>query len=223
MIIGSKWCCRLSFSLNINLEYREIFLIVKRRRVLFFVIVVVILILVVGVFMYFLTTKPKVSLIKILQASNKELVIKSPVLTPGQDIPVKYTCDGDDISPPLMWSNYPDNTKSFLLIMYDPDAPGGLFIHWVLYDIPSSINSISENIPKKEVIEGVGKQGINDFGYIGYGGPCPPPGSKHRYIFVILALDVKPNLPPGLSLNKVLEEVHGRVLAYGELMVYYGR
>ena len=149
---------------------------------LIFVIVIVILILIVGLFTYFLTVKPKINLIEISQISNKELVIRSPVLTPG-----------------------------------------GLFIHWVLYDIPSFINSISENVPKKEVIEGVCKQGINDFGHVGYGGPCPLPGSRHRYIFVVLTLDVKPNLPPGMSLSKVLEEVHEHILAYGELMVYYIR
>ncbi len=101
--------------------------------------------------------------------------VESSAFREGEVIPVKYTCDGADLSPPLSWSDIPEGTKSFVIIADDPDAPIGTFTHWVIYDIPAKVRSLEEGVPKTERV-GDAKQGLNDFGYVGYGGPCPPKG-----------------------------------------------
>src|ERR1017187_5501305 len=100
----------------------------------------------------------------------------------GGGIPKKYTCDGADVSPALNWNDAPAGTQSFALIADDPDAPAGTWVHWVIYDLPASARGLPEGVPKQEIVQGGGYQGRNDFGRIGYGGPCPPPGSPHRYL-----------------------------------------
>ena len=103
----------------------------------------------------------------------------------------KYTCDGDDVSPPLRWENPPAGAKAFAMIADDPDAPGGTWVHWLIYDLPAETKELFESVPKTEVLTNGGKQGVNDFGKVGYGGPCPPPGDKpHRYIFTVYALKI---------------------------------
>ncbi len=154
---------------------------------------------------------------------DKMIKVESPAFGFGEFIPVKYTCDGMDISPPIYWSNFPENTKSFVLIMDDPDAPIGIFTHWIVYDIPANIHGFKENVPKLPEIYGV-KQGINDFGRIGYGGPCPPPGNPHRYFIKVYALDVCDlNLPPGANRHMVEAAMEDHILSEGELMGLYGR
>ncbi len=154
-----------------------------------------------------------------------EFRLVSPAFENNARIPSKYTCDGSDVSPPLEWQNPPAGVKSYALIMYDPDAPAGTFIHWVLYDIPASRNSLPEAVPRQERIEGVGVQGVNDFGYTGYGGPCPPPGhGEHRYFFALHALSVETlGLSPGASADNVLEAMKGKVLGYAILVGRYSR
>ena len=152
------------------------------------------------------------------------MIIKSPAFSEGGDIPQKYTCDGQDISPQILWEGAPKETKSFVLIMEDPDAPIGTFIHWVIYDIPSNATSLPENIAKKEQIENGAKQGRNDFGRIGYGGPCPPPGPAHRYFFILRALDVPTiNLKPGATKSQVENSVKGHILAETKFFGKYSR
>ena len=138
-------------------------------------------------------------------------------------IPERYTCDGEDVSPPLSWEGVPSGAKSLVLIVVDPDAPGGEFTHWVLYDVPPDLDSLPEGIPSVGEVEGVGVQGVNDFGRLGYGGPCPPTGKPHRYVFRLYALDVELGLPPGASRSEVEEVMSGHVLAVGELVGLYGR
>ena len=116
--------------------------------------------------------------------------ITSPAFQAGQAIPPKYTCEGADISPPLQWNGLPDGAKSLALICDDPDAPVGVWVHWVLYDLPVTAKDLPENVPTSETLSFGGKQGINDFKRIGYGGPCPPPGKPHRYYFRLYALKV---------------------------------
>ncbi len=149
--------------------------------------------------------------------------ITSDAFKYGDFIPVKYTCEGSDISPPLKWENIPKGVKSFVLIMEDPDAPTGTFTHWVVYDIPRNVNALPENFPKKPEVEGV-KQGINDFGKVGYGGPCPPPGKPHRYFFKLFAIDVKSlNIPPKATKKDVLKALNGHIIGTTQLMGLYQR
>lgn len=135
----------------------------------------------------------------------------------------RFTCDGDNISPPLSWSGTPRGTKSFALIMHDPDAPrAGGYTHWVIYDIPSSVTHLEENVPKQEKLPGGGIQGANDSGRPGYTGPCPPSGT-HRYYFRMYALDQEVNLRPGASKSDLESAMKGHILAQTELMGKYKR
>jgi Raf kinase inhibitor-like YbhB/YbcL family protein len=137
-------------------------------------------------------------------------------------IPVKYTCDGEDISPPLIWDEVPTGTQSIALIVDDPDAPGQTFVHWVVYDIPATVRQLPEQIAAVETLFNGGVQGKNDFGKFGYGGPCPPSGI-HRYFFKLYALDQKLGLPAGATKNQILTAMKGHVLATVELIGRYQR
>lgn len=124
----------------------------------------------------------------------------------GGYIPPAYTCIGKDISPELYWYNPPKGTKSFVLIVEDIDAPGGLFYHWIVYDIPSNVRELKEGTKLYH-------QGLNSFGNIGYGGPCPPHGKPHRYYFNLYALNIPSlNLKNGASLNQVLDKMRSHIL-----------
>ena len=134
------------------------------------------------------------------------------------DIPRRFTCDGDDISPALRWAGEPSGTKSFALIMDDPDAPGGTWNHWLIWDMPASIHSVQEGAEDASV----GKSGTNDFGRRGYGGPCPPQGrGSHRYFFRMFALDTATlGLPQGAKRSALEKALRKHVLAEA---VYMGR
>jgi len=140
-----------------------------------------------------------------------------------ETIPDRYTCEGADVSPPLSWDNAPDEAVEFALVCEDPDAPGGTFSHWVLYGIPASREGLPEDVPADSTLPWGGVQGRNDFGNIGYGGPCPPMGETHRYFFRLYALDESLGLPPGASRNQLLREVEEHALARAGLMGRYGR
>ncbi|MEZ0324146.1 MAG: YbhB/YbcL family Raf kinase inhibitor-like protein [Hydrogenothermaceae bacterium] len=150
--------------------------------------------------------------------------VEIPVFKNGEIIPKIYTCEGEDVSPPIRWSNFPKEAKSFVIIMEDPDAPMGVFTHWIVYDIPTNINSLLENFPKKPQVEEI-KQGINDFGKIGYGGPCPPKGhGYHRYYFKIYALNIeKIGLPAGAKRRDLLNRIRSHIIAEGEVVGRYKR
>jgi len=151
------------------------------------------------------------------------ILLTSPVFKSGERIPVKYTCDGLDVSPPLKISNIPRNAVELVLLMYDIDAPMNIFYHWLLYAMPPKLNELPEAIPQEEVTD-YGVQGRNDFGKIGYNGPCPPRGRKeHRYYFVLLALKEESGLGPAASPNEVLSNIIDNVIAYGVLMGTYSR
>ncbi len=151
------------------------------------------------------------------------IIVKSPVFEEGGYIPVSYTCDGSDVSPEIRWYDYPSETQSFVVIMDDPDAPLGTFTHWIVYDIPASLDYLPEGFPKLPEVDGI-KQGINDFGKIGYGGPCPPLGKPHRYFFKVFAID-QPSLglPAGASRQEVEMIMTGKVIDEGYLVGIYGR
>jgi hypothetical protein len=150
------------------------------------------------------------------------ITITSGAFKEGQMIPAKYTCDGEDVSPPLKWEPVPKGTKSFALISDDPDTPIGIWIHWVMWNIPADANELAENIqPVKELPDG-SRQGVNDSREYGYGGPCPPRG-VHRYYFKIYALDTMLDLPDETTKQKLLDAMKGHILAEGSLMGKYQR
>jgi len=146
----------------------------------------------------------------------------SPVFSHQGTIPVPYTCDGQDLSPPLRWDDVPPTTQSFALICDDPDAPRGTFVHWVLFNLPADRRSLPEGVPGDRVLADGGIQGKNDFGNFGYGGPCPPSGS-HRYFFKLYALDRALDLPPGATKSQVITAMQGHQVAKAELIGNYQR
>ncbi len=149
--------------------------------------------------------------------------LTSSAFEQGKPIPLKYTCDGPDVSPPLRWSGTPEGTKSLVLICDDPDAPVGTWVHWVLYNIAGDRTELPEGIAKEKMVLGNARQGINDFQRIGYGGPCPPGGKPHRYFFKLYALDIESAWEPGLTKEEVLEKMEHHVLGQAELMGTYQR
>src|SRR6266849_355404 len=157
------------------------------------------------------------------KGGTMSLQIPSVAFSAGETIAKKFTCDGPDASPKLSWNEPPAKTQSFALIMDDPDAPVGTWVHWVLYDLPVNTRELTEGVVKQEQLASGARQGRNDFGKIGYGGPCPPPGKPHRYFFKLYALDAKLNLKAGASKADVEGAMKGRVLAQSELMGKYGR
>ncbi|GAB4234513.1 MAG: YbhB/YbcL family Raf kinase inhibitor-like protein [Elainellaceae cyanobacterium] len=148
--------------------------------------------------------------------------LQSSVFSNADTIPPKYTCDGDNVSPPLSWQDPPKDTGSFVLIVEDPDAPSGTFTHWLAYDIPNHLDHLPEGIANQSSMPKGGAQGKNDFGQLGFGGPCPPNGD-HRYLFRLHALDRSLNLPPGASKGEVLAAMDGHVLETAQLKGHYAR
>jgi Raf kinase inhibitor-like YbhB/YbcL family protein len=150
------------------------------------------------------------------------ITITSTAFTEGSMIPRQYTCEGEDVSPPLVWTGVPVGTKSLALICDDPDAPMGTWVHWVLFNIPASIKELPAKIPPEKIIENSAKHGMNDFQKFGYGGPCPP-GGTHRYYFKLYALDTEINLEAGITKAQLLKAMEGHILAEGQLMGRYKR
>jgi Raf kinase inhibitor-like YbhB/YbcL family protein len=148
--------------------------------------------------------------------------ITSSAFKEGDSIPAKYTCDSLDISPPLKWSKEPEETKTFALICDDPDAPGGTWVHWVIYNIPGTIHEFEEDIAKNGPVQKNAVHGKNDFGNTGYGGPCPP-GGTHRYYFKIYALDATLGAHPAITKRELLRLMDGHILDQGQLMGRYKR
>jgi Raf kinase inhibitor-like YbhB/YbcL family protein len=156
-----------------------------------------------------------------LGQGKPEMQLTSPSFHDGQ-IPKKFTCDGADTSPPLEWDAPPAATQSFALTVVDHDAPVGSFDHWVLYDLPADSRGLPEGVPTQGQLPDGSRQGKNDFGNVGYGGPCPPGGS-HRYTFSLYALDSKLNLAPRATRSQVESVMKGHVLARGQLVARYHR
>jgi Raf kinase inhibitor-like YbhB/YbcL family protein len=141
----------------------------------------------------------------------------------GERVPVGFTCDGANRSPALRWNAPPAATRSFALILNDRDAPGGSFVHWVVFNLPPETRSLAEAFPAGDPLPDRTRQGRNDFGETGYGGPCPPGHKPHRYVFMLFALDTSLNLPAGVTRAQVDEAMEGHVLARGTLTASYGR
>lgn len=153
----------------------------------------------------------------------KALEIKSDAFPNGGYISSQYACDSDNISPALNWSDVPSDTKSFVLICDDPDAPFKRWTHWIVFNIPKDKTNLSKNIPQIGILGDGMIQGINDFGRVGYGGPCPPPGRAHRYFFKLYALDSELDLDENSTKEAVLEAIKGHVISETETFGIYQR
>lgn len=149
--------------------------------------------------------------------------VTSTAFQKGESIPKQHTGDGVDQSPPLHWSEPPSGTKSIALICDDPDAPRGTWVHWVLFNVPPQTRELEENVPTTATLGNGAKQGNNDFGNIGYGGPAPPKGKPHRYFFKLYALGVTVDLPTGATKAELEKAMKGHILAEGQLMGTYKR
>ena len=149
--------------------------------------------------------------------------LSSTAFDEGQTIPKQHTGDGRNSSPPLRWQDAPAGTASWALICEDPDAPRGTFTHWVLYNLPATARELSEGVPPDTTLADGALQGVNDFGKVGYGGPAPPRGKPHRYLFKLFALARPLDLPPGATKAQVLTAMKGQVLGEGLLMGTYAR
>lgn len=153
----------------------------------------------------------------------QKIQITSATFKDGGTIPVQFTCDGKNFSPPLAWTGIPGGTKSLALIADDPDAPGKTWVHWVVYHISPDLTGLPEGLVKYANEGGIGVAGKNDFGNLGYGGPCPPGGKPHRYFFKIYALDTPLDLQQGATKAQVESAMQGHILAQGQLMGTFGR
>lgn len=155
--------------------------------------------------------------------------VTSPAFGNNSYIPKKHACGGEDVSPELKWTGLPGGTESVAVIMDDPDAPPGTWVHWVLFNIPASLKGLKENIAKTELLPDGSRQGLvwgvneDDFSRTGYYGPCPPPGKPHRYFFKVYALDGLLDLPAGATKGALLKAMEGHILARAELVGLYKR
>ncbi len=156
----------------------------------------------------------------IQHGGSQVFTLSSSAFQEGQEIPELYTCDGGDISPPLSWEQLPNKTQSLVLIMDDPDAPRGVWDHWILFNIPTTIDSLAEDITTNFPVGA--KWGLNSWGKKNYGGPCPPSGT-HRYFFKLYALDIILNLAEGVDKKKLLVTMKGHILGQATLMGKYKR
>lgn len=146
----------------------------------------------------------------------------SPDFKHNQLIPSRFTCDGDDMSPALEWQSAPSETKSFSIIIEDPDAPAGNWIHWVIFNIPSTCSNLLSAMPNQEISYSAGTQGLNSWNRVGYNGPCPPSGT-HHYIFSLFALDCMLPLKMGSPAHAVKNAMQGHILAEAQLVGLYAR
>jgi hypothetical protein len=156
-------------------------------------------------------------------STTSRLVLTSSVFQDGGAIPTRHTGQGEDLSPPLAWTGAPVTTRTFALICDDPDAPGGTWLHWLLWNLPADAVELGEGVPPRPELPSGARQGLNDGGDLGYGGPLPPPGKPHRYVFHLHALDTSINLPPGINRSDLETAMEGHVLARGTLMGIYER
>ncbi len=156
----------------------------------------------------------------------RKMKVESAAFKNGQKIPVKYTGDGEDISPPISWSNVPDGTVEFALICDDPDAPTPKpWVHWVIYKIPADVRALPENLPKLAILETPIKayQGRNSWTRVGYNGPAPPPGSIHHYHFTVYALDTALDIKETANKEQLLSAMEGHIIGKGSIVGTYKR
>jgi Raf kinase inhibitor-like YbhB/YbcL family protein len=158
-----------------------------------------------------------------MEQMTYQLSVTSPAFKDNERIPVKYTADGDDMSPPLRWSDVPEGVTQYALIVEDPDAPRGTVTHWVMYGIPGNYDHLDDGVPQVEELDNGAMQGLNTHGKPGYMGPSPPKGKPHRYIFTLYALDAKLDLPAGIAKDDLKKAMQGHIISEGKLTGLYGR
>lgn len=141
----------------------------------------------------------------------------------GGTIPVRHTCEGENLSPPLLWSGVPSETRSLAVLCEDPDAPRGRYVHWVLYNLPADAAELAEGVVHDRELPSGARHGANDAGTIGWTGPCPPPGPPHRYVFTCLALRTVIGLEPGIGIDELRKAARAEVLAEATLTGRFGR
>ncbi|RUM58225.1 MAG: YbhB/YbcL family Raf kinase inhibitor-like protein [Persephonella sp.] len=167
------------------------------------------------------------TLIIFLAFGKDKVIVDTDAFQNGGFIPKRYTCEGKNISPSVSWYRFPKSAKSFVLIMDDPDAPMGTFTHWIVYDIPANVNSLKEGFSRSSNLPNGIKQGINDFGKVGYDGPCPPKYQTHRYFIKIKALNIRSlNLPPKVdreTLDKALTRYKNNIVGEGYIYGLFRR
>lgn len=149
--------------------------------------------------------------------------LESRAFAPGASIPRAYTCTDADRSPSLVWNGVPQSAKTVALVVDDPDAPRGTWVHWVVYNLPARVNRLEEGVAKVATLADGARQGVNDFGRVGYNGPCPPPGAPHHYHFRLFAIDEELALQPGASAAELEAATKHHVVASGELVGTFGR
>jgi Raf kinase inhibitor-like YbhB/YbcL family protein len=181
-----------------------------------------ILVFVVSVFLVCFSPDGDGASAQMLGSNKAGMGVVSPAFTEGSMIPKRYTCDGEDVSPSLQWTGIPEGAKTLSLICDDPDAPMGTWVHWVLFNIPVAMNGLPPGVPSKKILDHGAKHGRNDFGSLGYRGPCPP-GGMHRYYFRLYAVDTEINLDSGITAPQLLRAMEGHVVAEGQLMGTYKR
>jgi Raf kinase inhibitor-like YbhB/YbcL family protein len=155
------------------------------------------------------------------ESSFAEISMASTAFENGDPIPYLYTCEGDDISPPLQWSGAPVSTRTYAMVCEDPDAPRGTWIHWVLYNISGDAVELTKAVPTLPELPSGARHGRNTAGDMAYAGPCPPPGKPHRYFFRLYALDISLNLPPGATKAELEQAMDQHIVAQGTLMGTY--
>ncbi|MGH7820814.1 MAG: YbhB/YbcL family Raf kinase inhibitor-like protein [Candidatus Binatia bacterium] len=148
---------------------------------------------------------------------------ESDAFADGTEIPAEHTCDGADRSPALKWDGAPGKTKAFAIVMEDPDAPGGTFVHWLAYNIPDAARALGASVPAEDDLGDGTRQGTNGFEKIGYSGPCPPRGERHTYVLRLYALSKPLDLEPGAKRDAVVEALEGKILAEAEWKGHYRR
>ena len=156
-------------------------------------------------------------------AGPASLQISSDAFADGKIIPKDHTCDGADRSPPLHWDGAPERAKAFALVVDDPDAPSGVFTHWLLYNVPAAAKALDVGVATSGTLGDGSRQGTNDFGRVGWSGPCPPPGSAHRYTFKLYALSAPLELEPGAKRDAVLKAIKEKKLAEAQVTGKYER
>jgi len=161
-------------------------------------------------------------LVMIFGGTAVALTLTSPAFSADAAVPKQFSCDAGNRSPELRWTDAPKDTKTFALVVDDPDAPSGTFVHWVLYDLPGDVTGLPEGVPPDEPIRG-GTQGMNSAKKRGYAGPCPPAGKPHHYRFTLYALGAPTGLKPGASKDDVLHAIEGHVVAQTTLVGTYQR
>ncbi|MGE5409735.1 MAG: YbhB/YbcL family Raf kinase inhibitor-like protein [Clostridiales bacterium] len=184
---------------------------------------ITIMILTAGILFIHAESRQKKSVQTKSKGKKMEIKLESPAFKNGEPIPAKYTCDGENISPALYWDKPSDKIKNFCLIVEDPDAPGGDFVHCIIIDIPGKLNSLQENVTNQKNLPDGAEMGTNDARRIGYFGPCPPSGGAPRYYFRIYGIDTILKMDAGATKNEVLKAMKGHIVAQGELMGKYQR